>query len=574
MLAQTAPNMVSPSILDLTSQAIPKRLLALWGALVLISVAIAYAKNRIYVGVIETLNRTGELGYQQHYLFVVDSLLITVNHFIDRTSYQMSNTAHQHVYNAIAQRYLKASFSNQAEQTPDFNRKVGAALNVTSTLTLVVPRIINALTRVIGAFILVASQRSTQTPLIFFVLCNAFFVAALSYLIAPKSVKNRDDVGKINSELDTQKVVQIYGMNHLSMHQRDRACPANIANTQFEIERNWSQTSIENLRMSSAACIAIDAFVLFGVYVSSTINYPIWRLLTESTHASRECLHAWTSYSRHESQLKDFDEFYSRFDSSKRFGVHQVARPRKISVDAIDYTRPTGLGSFKLHLEAPFQLKVGQPKLVGVFGPNGAGKSTFFDVMAGSIELESPSVKLRINGERWPSGWMHLLSKRIVLMQSSSEQLSRQSWSDVVSTGQTAPNSVEVSACLSMAGLADLYATRAGPASKIGKLSGGETRRLLLARVLYTLRNSANDALFVLMDELDAGVDDEEDVGPNYRHITDIINGFKLWYKGTVFLALHNKSFIGRIKFDSALRFSKTVKDGSVVSLISYESWR
>ena len=175
--------------------------------------------------------------------------------------------------------------------------------------------------------------------------------------------------------------------------------------------------------------------------------------------------------------------------------------------------------------------QVAQQEIVGIIGPNGSGKSTLMKSVMGLVKPSQG--RMRVLGLE-----SSLQRKRIGYMPQAEDV----EWdfpvtvSDVALMGRYArrglfrriTNEDREAAALSLERVG-MYQHRQ---RLIGELSGGQRRRVLLARAL------ANDPALLLMDEPMAGLD-----APAQHRLLDII--FKLQEEGaTIVLSTHDLSCV------------------------------
>ncbi|MEO6998715.1 MAG: metal ABC transporter ATP-binding protein [Terracoccus sp.] len=172
------------------------------------------------------------------------------------------------------------------------------------------------------------------------------------------------------------------------------------------------------------------------------------------------------------------------------------------STDAVLSLRAASFGYGDRPVLADADLVVRPGEVVAVLGPNGAGKSTLMKGILGLNELVSGSVTLfgipsTEFHDRARMGYVpqrHTLSASVratVEEIVSSGRLPRLGW-----MGRMRATDRQIVACaLDMVGLADQAAT------EVSTLSGGQQRRVLIARAL------ASQPDVLIMDEPTAGVD-------------------------------------------------------------------
>lgn len=547
---------------------IPRHLIWKWTWLLIINIYLSYLCVDFTGSLIVRINSGNGIELYPFYILIVELLAIFISYAIGACSDEICARSYKNVYAAVVRRYLDASTGNQRDQSAEFGNKIGGALNLVNMLSWMIPNLISFLVRLAGDLILVVRDEGFPTEFVYLVGVCSSIIAALIYYIAPRITKNNDITNTRNGELDDQKAIEISAINNKSIHGEADECPEKISNIVYSIEANWSITYLHNNILTSGSLALIDVVVVACLYMSYNVSYVYWRLLMDVSGLAHQLFSNWTQYDKQRSKLGEFDEYCSKFDISKRKDVEQVAYLGSFTIQQLEYERiKNNKAVYTLQLKRPITIIHGRPRLVLVKGPNGAGKSTFFDILIGAIELSKPQIIMDIDGVDVPHGCMHILGKRIVLMQNTSEQIDRQTWTEFISSGATYPDIYLVKLLIVEVGL-----SRANfdVDEKICRLSGGETRRLLLARILYQLRNLSGAITFVILDELDASVDDidEEDRDETYKPLPNIINGIRRWYNGTVFLSLHNKSFIDQIHFDDVLNFRKHVGENVINTVI------
>ncbi len=136
-------------------------------------------------------------------------------------------------------------------------------------------------------------------------------------------------------------------------------------------------------------------------------------------------------------------------------------------------------------------LSLGPGEVLGLLGPNGAGKSTTFGIIAGRVRPDAGTIELDGTCLDGMPLWRRVQAGLGYLGQDPSV-IRQMSVSDNIGL---VGGSVDVSAVLETVGIGELAAAQAGT------LSGGERRRLEIARSLAT------QPRYLLMDEPFSGVD-------------------------------------------------------------------
>ena len=137
-------------------------------------------------------------------------------------------------------------------------------------------------------------------------------------------------------------------------------------------------------------------------------------------------------------------------------------------------------------------LRVGAGEVVGLLGPNGAGKTTCFRLLTGLLAMEEGTVRLDGRVLDGLPLWRRVRAGLGYLPQEASLFRDLDARAHLELVGLSGPG---IEAALERAGLAAVASTPAG------RLSGGERRRLGIARCLAT------GPRVVLLDEPFAGVD-------------------------------------------------------------------
>lgn len=196
--------------------------------------------------------------------------------------------------------------------------------------------------------------------------------------------------------------------------------------------------------------------------------------------------------------------------------------------------------SVKLHgvtVLSDISFKVKRGEYIGIVGPNGSGKSTLIRAILGLADIDTGTVQIMgevlHHFERWYR--IGYLPQSTVVANKSFPA----SVAEVVATGllgsKKFPRKVrkkdreKVMETLSMLGIGDLHL------EQIGKLSGGQSQRVFLARAMVS-----NPDILIL-DEPTAALD------PVTREsFYDIIASLNRDHDKTVLLVTHDSSTIGR----------------------------
>src|SRR5256885_9681565 len=145
--------------------------------------------------------------------------------------------------------------------------------------------------------------------------------------------------------------------------------------------------------------------------------------------------------------------------------------------------------------------EVERGEIVGLLGPNGAGKTTSFRMTCGMIEPDEGNVELNgIDVTRWPmyrrakQGGMGYLAQESSVFRKLSVEQNLLGVMELLNMDR-ATRRVRCDELMEQFGIARLRK------SKAGTLSGGERRRLEIARCLV------NDPEIILLDEPFTGID-------------------------------------------------------------------
>jgi ABC-type Mn2+/Zn2+ transport system ATPase subunit len=203
----------------------------------------------------------------------------------------------------------------------------------------------------------------------------------------------------------------------------------------------------------------------------------------------------------------------------------------------------TGYDGHAAIQDISFAIRPGQ--MVGVIGPNGAGKTTLFKAILGLIPIQRGRVLLHEKAARLQQPLMGYLPQLDTIQRSFPVSVR-----DVVMMGRyprigwvrrpRAGDATAAERALAQVGLAGEADTQ------IGKLSGGQVQRALLARVL------AQDPHLLLLDEPVSGVD------PTTQHaIFEVLEGLRDDGK-TVVVATHDLNCVVE-RFDQVLCLNRTL---------------
>lgn len=166
-----------------------------------------------------------------------------------------------------------------------------------------------------------------------------------------------------------------------------------------------------------------------------------------------------------------------------------------------------------------FSVRINRGDRIGVVGPNGAGKTTLVKLLTGLMEPDSGSIKLGSNLE-------------MLTLDQKREQLDdRQSLKDVLTGGLGDMLLVGDQQRHVFSYMKDFLFTPEQAGTAVGKLSGGERARAMLARAL------AKPSNLLVLDEPTNDLD---------LDTLDLLQELIADYPGTVILVSHDRDFLDR----------------------------
>ncbi|MEP4432070.1 MAG: ATP-binding cassette domain-containing protein [Hyphomicrobiales bacterium] len=165
-------------------------------------------------------------------------------------------------------------------------------------------------------------------------------------------------------------------------------------------------------------------------------------------------------------------------------------------------------------------LRINRGDRIGIVGPNGAGKTTLVKMLIGELEPDTGSIKLGSNIE-------------MLTLDQKREQLDdTQSLKDVLTGGRGDMLMVGDQQKHVVGYMKDFLFTPEQAGTAVGKLSGGERARALLARSL------AKPSNLLVLDEPTNDLDVET---------LDLLQELLGDYDGTVLLVSHDRDFLDRV---------------------------
>ena len=166
-----------------------------------------------------------------------------------------------------------------------------------------------------------------------------------------------------------------------------------------------------------------------------------------------------------------------------------------------------------------FSVRINRGDRIGIVGPNGAGKTTLVKLLTGQIEPDSGSIKLGANLE-------------MLTLDQKREQLDdTQSLKDVLTGGVGDMLMVGDQQRHVFSYMKDFLFTPEQAGTAVGKLSGGERARAMLARAL------AKPSNLLVLDEPTNDLD---------LDTLDLLQELIADYSGTVILVSHDRDFLDR----------------------------
>jgi len=166
-----------------------------------------------------------------------------------------------------------------------------------------------------------------------------------------------------------------------------------------------------------------------------------------------------------------------------------------------------------------FSVRINRGDRIGIVGPNGAGKTTLVKLLTGQMEPDSGSIKLGSNLE-------------MLTLDQKREQLDdKQSLKDVLTGGLGDMLLVGDQQRHVFSYMKDFLFTPEQAGTAVGKLSGGERARAMLARAL------AKPSNLLVLDEPTNDLD---------LDTLDLLQELIADYPGTVILVSHDRDFLDR----------------------------
>lgn len=198
------------------------------------------------------------------------------------------------------------------------------------------------------------------------------------------------------------------------------------------------------------------------------------------------------------------------------FSVAEGKTSGQIVVDADEITK-----SFDGRpIVTPFSTRILRGDRVGIVGPNGAGKTTLIKLLTGELSPDAGTVKLGTNLE-------------IASLDQRREKLSPEtSLKDALTGGGTDWIEINGNRRHFAAYMKDFLFAPEQAGTPVGKLSGGERARVMLARALALPSN------FLVLDEPTNDLDLET---------LDLLQELVADYPGTVLLVSHDRDFLDRV---------------------------
>ncbi|MEH6727012.1 MAG: ATP-binding cassette domain-containing protein [Hyphomicrobiales bacterium] len=166
-----------------------------------------------------------------------------------------------------------------------------------------------------------------------------------------------------------------------------------------------------------------------------------------------------------------------------------------------------------------FSVRINRGDRIGIVGPNGAGKTTLVKLLTGQMEPDSGSIKLGAN-------------LQMLTLDQKREQLDdTQSLKDVLTGGLGDMLMVGDQQRHVVSYMKDFLFTPEQAGTAVGKLSGGERARAMLARAL------AKPSNLLVLDEPTNDLD---------LDTLDLLQELIADYSGTVILVSHDRDFLDR----------------------------
>jgi ABC-type Mn2+/Zn2+ transport system ATPase subunit len=149
----------------------------------------------------------------------------------------------------------------------------------------------------------------------------------------------------------------------------------------------------------------------------------------------------------------------------------------------------------------PLIIDVMRRSVIQVCGKNGAGKSSFIDMFCGNVIAD---VKMTADGVLvTPSA---IVALRMLVRQDDKIETQNRSWAELIGGPYDGVDERLVRELITVVGLSRKFGENGSISAKLARPSGGEQRRIAIARGMYMARMTG--ARILILDEPDAGIDD------------------------------------------------------------------
>ncbi len=561
------------------------RLVPQWAVCNLVLLYIVYLNNLTHNTALELLATGKPITYEHYHVLATNGINIIVSLLCSYLADRIADVMIRKNYAEALERFRRASFVNQREQFPALESKIVTTSGTVAQFTHMIPNMVTSVIQLVAAVALVAQTHEAPKTLAGLAIVNLVaMVCAVRYISSKLSAGNAETAKLAHAEFGKKSTKMSY-LNYRSMHGADSGSADEIANIVYRAECMFSRNTERNDHIRNACVMILDALATASIGLVP-VTLPVWKLLGRYVDFAGTCSRSWIHYHSLKTRMLEVEEYFKKFDKSERFQVPQIDNPSEVRMQALQFARKSSEGRvvYTLTLTRELVFGKGEPRLILIEGVNGAGKSTFFDILAGGIEPATTVngtteliTTMTINGLPVSHGWMHLLKSRLYLTQFSKEDIAASTWADFVAPVSVGSHPITDSMIIDAiheVGLGPVFDSRAEGklTAKIGILSGGEHRRLSLARTIVAMRSSPGTMLTII-DEADAGVD-EITKGP--ESISEIINNIHSWYRGTIMAALHNKRFIRGLNWNAKLTFEKSIdpKTKAIHTMVTYSQKR
>ncbi|QYB17399.1 taurine import ATP-binding protein [Pacmanvirus S19] len=397
----------------------------------------------------------------------------------------------------------------------EYNTKSEDAISGACHLLFTVPQIIKGTVCVTGTFIYMIFNNGIPVVIIAISLLQ---IISLYYF--SKTAENINKIYKNralrNTELNNRHRFHVGMARDRILHKDDIISSKIITESKYRIHAEFTNTTyLISKKINVWKCL-FALINMIGFYISENRSYTIFKLFTEMDSLSVNILNNYLFYKRSGRSAIEFELLREKYKPS----LAKESITGKIIMYSMNYIN-----------ENSFQLKwEGKPLTIEgltywIHGSNGSGKTTFLNIISGFIE----DVEVNMTVDGISTNWADI-SNKVIIEQDDPINFAQGSWYEAIGE--------RFEECISIVGLNKIYMQRKNN-SCIGELSGGQRRRLLIARGIGRLLSTGGNIL--IMDEPEAHIDDT---------FADIILNLRQVYHGAIFMSLHNANLASQIKPD------------------------